>query len=537
VRLVTAEEMREIDRTAIKTYNIPGLLLMENAGRAVCEAVGDLLGTLKGKAVFVLAGKGNNGGDGFVAARHLLNRGAHVRVMLATEPDEVTGDARVNLDIWLRLGQKIYFLGDRNALQVLQLGLMQADAVVDALYGTGFRGAIRDRLARVVETVNQSGRPVVAVDIPSGVEADTGKVHGPAIRAARTVTFGLPKLGLILEPGASYAGEVTVADISLPRVLLDGGRRFLLTRELVASWLPARAPQAHKGNFGHVLIVGGSRGMVGAACMAATAALRVGAGLVTVAVPRSLQDVAATKITEAMTLGLPETAEGYLSRNARDEIMRFLKRATVLALGPGLGTHPETVALVGEILPEVRVPCVVDADGLNALAAAMHGETRRESAAGPDAIPLPAPVEAPLILTPHPGEMARLLGTTTGEVQDDRLGVAERGARAWNCVLVLKGARTIVAAPDGTTYVNPTGNPGMATGGSGDVLTGAVAGLLAQGLEPARAAAAAVYLHGRAGDLAAEAKGQPGLIAGDILERLPEAIKETICPGGGADSR
>lgn len=535
MRLVTAQEMREIDRAAAESHRIPGLLLMENAGRAVCRAVQDLLGTLKGKVVFVLAGKGNNGGDGFVAARHLLNGGAHVRVMLATEPDKVTGDARVNLDIWLRLGQKVYFLSDRNALQVLQLGLMQADAVVDALYGTGFRGVVRDRPAKAVETVNQSGRPVVAVDIPSGVEADTGKVHGPAIRATRTVTFGLPKLGLVLEPGASYAGEVTVADISLPRTLLEGGRRFLLTRELVASWLPPRAPEAHKGNFGHVLVVGGSRGMIGAACMAAMAALRVGAGLVTVAVPRSLQDVAAARVTEAMTLGLPETPDGCLDRGARNEIVPFLKKATAVALGPGLGTHPETVALVGDLLAEVRLPCVVDADGLNALAA-MHGETRRESAAGAEAGPLPVSVHAPLVLTPHPGEMARLCGITTGEVQDDRLGVAERSAKAWNCVLVLKGARTIVAAPDGITYVNATGNPGMATGGSGDVLTGAVAGLLAQGLDPVRAAAAAVYLHGRAGDLAAETKGQPGLIAGDILDRLPEAIKETARSSGGIEN-
>ncbi|KUK41374.1 MAG: Carbohydrate kinase, YjeF related protein [Clostridia bacterium 62_21] len=538
MRLVTAQEMREIDRAAIESHRIPGLLLMENAGRAVCQAVCDLLGTLKGKVVFVLAGKGNNGGDGFVAARHLLNGGAHVRVMLATEPDKVTGDARVNLDIWLCLGQKLYFLSDRNALQVLQLGLMQADAVIDALYGTGFRGVIRDRPAKAVETVNQSGRPVVAVDIPSGVEADTGKVHGPAIRATRTVTFGLPKLGLVLEPGASYAGEITVADISLPRALLEGGRRFLLTRELVASWLPRRAPEAHKGIFGHVLVVGGSRGMVGAACMAAMAALRVGAGLVTLAVPRSLQDVAASKVTEAMTLGLPEGQEGHLGRTARDEIVHFLKRSgAVLALGPVLGVHPETTALVCELLAEAEAPCVVDADGLNALAAAMHAEGSRESAAA-DAgvISLPVRPLGRLVLTPHPGEMARLLGVSSKEVQDDRLGTAERTAAGWNCTVVLKGARTVVAAPDGTTYVNATGNPGMATGGSGDVLTGAVAGLLAQGLEPVRAAAAAVYLHGRAGDLAAETKGQPGLIAGDILDRLPEAIKEIAQPSGGIEN-
>lgn len=535
MRLVTAGEMREIDRLAMEEYGIPGLLLMENAGRAVCQAVQDMLGRLKDRVVLVLAGRGNNGGDGFVAARHLLNAGARVRLMLAAEPDKVTGDARVNLDIWRRLGQKIYYLHDRNGLQVLQLGLMQADAVVDALYGTGFRGAIRDRVAKAVETVNESTSPVVAVDIPSGVEADTGRVYGPAVRATRTVTFGLPKLGLVLEPGASYAGEVIVADISLPRVLLEGGRRFLLTRELVTSWLPPRAPEAHKGNFGHVLVVGGSRGMVGAACMAAMAALRVGAGLVTLAVPRSLQDVAASKITEAMTLGLPEVQEGHLGRTARDEIIHFLKRpGTVLALGPGLATHPETTALVCELVAEAEAPCVVDADGLNALAAAMHAAAGRESAAADSGVvSLPVRPRGRLVLTPHPGEMARLLGVSSKEVQDDRLGTAERAAAGWNCTVVLKGARTVVAAPDGTTYVNVTGNPGMATGGSGDVLTGAVAGLLAQGLEPARAAAAAVYLHGRAGDLAAEAKGQMGLVASDILEWLPEAARETGQGGGG----
>lgn len=513
MRLVTAQEMREIDRRAIEEYAIPSLVLMENAGRSVADAVERLLGGVKGKKVVILCGKGNNGGDGFVAARHLLQRGAVLRVFLACAPEEVRGDAQVNLTIWRRLEQECFQLTGSGSLQLLKLALMQADAVVDALYGTGFRGKATGQAEKAIEAVNAVGKPVVAVDLPSGLEADTGQVHGPCIRATVTVTFGLPKIGLVLEPGAQYCGKLVVADISLPRALTDGEGpgRYLLTPELVSSWLAPRPATAHKGNFGHVLVVGGSRGMIGAACLAAQAALRAGAGLVTLAVPRGLQDVAASKLTEAMTVGLPETPEGTLSREAFSAVMELLPRKSVLALGPGLSQHPETVGLVRELVRSVSCPLVLDADGLNAFAG--MGSLLAERM-------------APLIVTPHPGEMGRLTGKSVAEIEADRPGHAEQYAREWRAVVVLKGARTVVASPEGYLGINTTGNPGMATGGSGDVLTGVIAAMVAQGLEPFRAAAAAVYLHGRAGDLAAGETGEMGLVAGDILRFLPVACRE-----------
>ena len=511
--VATAEEMRRLDQAAINEFGLPGPVLMENAGRQVADAVRKLTGELKGRVITVFAGKGNNGGDGLVAARHLINQGAEVKVMLLVAPEEVTGDARLNLDIWRKMGQKVYSLHQGDAINIVRLVLMNTDLIVDAIYGTGFKGKVGSRVGQVIDLLNASRKAIVSVDIPSGLEADTGRVPGPCIRATQTVTFGLPKLGLLLEPAVDYVGEVKVADISIPAVLVEreGLRRRLLTPELVKSWLGSRPPAAHKGDFGRVLVVAGSRGMLGAACLAGNGAARGGAGLVTVAVPESLASVAAAKLTEVMVLPLPDGGTGVITRNARQEILAFLEKCDVLAIGPGLSTVLESTALVRELVVAVKVPCVVDADGLNALV----GDTG-----------ILRKAQAPLVLTPHPGEMARLLDTTTRKVQENRLEAAETAAADWQAVVLLKGARTIVAAPDGQAYLNLTGNPGMATGGSGDVLTGLVAGLLAQGLAPARAAAAAAYLHGLAGDIAARARGMMGLVAGDILDALPLAARE-----------
>lgn len=516
MRLATAAEMREIDRRAMDEYGVPGLILMENAGREVYAAAAAMLGgddAVTGKVAVVLCGRGNNGGDGFVAARHLLLHGARVKVFLAGDPASVSGDARVNLEIWQRLGQKIYLERERNFIQVLRLALMQTDLVIDALYGTGFRGALKDRAAKLVETVNASGRPVLSVDIPSGVVADTGVIEGAAVRAARTVTFGLGKPGLYLYPGADRAGEVSVAGISLPPVLLAGGSLFMVDAKMLRGWLSRRSPTAHKGEVGHVLLVAGSQGMAGAARLAAAGALRSGAGLVTLALPASLQPVVAAGLTEAMTVGLPETETGSIAPGAIEALAPYIARANVLALGPGLSTHPQTVDVVRRLVLETSLPCVVDADGLNALAGVSEGIRARQG-------------RAPLVLTPHPGEMGRLTGKPTSEVQSDRLGTAMKSAAAWDAVVVLKGAGTVIAGADGTTYLNSTGNPGMASGGMGDVLTGVVAALLAQGLAPVQAAAAGVYIHGRAGDLALASLGavDRGIVAGDLVRALPRAL-------------
>ncbi|GBF31883.1 NAD(P)HX epimerase / NAD(P)HX dehydratase [Desulfocucumis palustris] len=513
MRIATAREMREIDLAAINRYGIPGVVLMENAGLHVANAVRAMLGNVRDRVVTIFAGKGNNGGDGLVAARHLHNSGARVKVLLLARPEEITGDAAVNFNIWINMGQDVYSITQDSEFDPVRLFLAETDLVVDAIYGTGFRGKVNDLAGRVMEAVNAGGKPVVSVDIPSGVEADTGKVNGACIRAGATVTFGLPKLGLLFHPGAGCAGKIKIADISIPPALLgnDGLKRHLLGRKMVRGWLPGRAADSHKGNYGSVLVVAGSAGMTGAACLAAEAAARTGAGLVTLAVPEGLHQIVETKLTEVMTYPLPQEKSQSLSPEALPVIMSLLDKADVLALGPGLSTNPGTARLVRELLGKISAPCVLDADGLNALA----GHTDIFKKAG-----------APLVLTPHPGEMARLTGLSTADIARDRLAGAEKYSSLWQSVLVLKGAPSLVAAPGGNVYVNSTGNPGMAAGGSGDVLTGIIAGLLAQGLSPERAAAAGVYLHGFAGDRAAARKGMMGLLAGDILLALPEVLRE-----------
>lgn len=512
MKAVTAAQMREIDQKAALDYSVPGIVLMENAGIRVAQAVVEKLGCVKGRTVTIFAGKGNNGGDGLVAARHLFNMGAEVKVLILSTLDRVAGDARTNLEIWQKIGQKVYSITEKDDFNAVRLFLIKTDIIVDAIYGTGFKGKVRDYVGRIIESVNASGKPVISVDMPSGLDADNGSVSGPCIAADITVTFGLPKIGLLVEPGASLAGELRVVDISLPGALLDDNhiKHNLTDSSLVAGWLPFRVNSSHKGNYGRVLIISGSRGMAGAACLAAEAAARSGAGLVTLGVPEAVYTPVAAKLSEVMVTPLPDTASGTLSRDALPQIRDLMEKADVLAMGPGLSVNPETVAAVHEIIVNTRIPAVIDADGLNALTG--HLDILKQ-------------VKQPIVLTPHPGEMARLAGLTTQIVQQDRLNLARSRSAAWNAVLVLKGARTITADPDENIYINPTGNPGMATGGSGDVLTGIIAGLMAQGVKAAAAAAAGVYLHGLAGDLVVREKGMTGLIAGDILEALPGALK------------
>jgi NAD(P)H-hydrate epimerase len=360
--------------------------------------------------------------------------------------------------------------------------------------------------------MNEAGRPVVALDLPSGLGSDDGILRGPCVRATLTVTFGLPKRSLLLYPAAAAAGEVVVADIGMPAPLL---REPAIAVEVLepadmAAALPPRDPDAHKGTYGHVLVVAGSAGKTGAAALCSLAALRVGAGLVTLALPESLHDAMAAKLTEVMTAPLPETDERTLSRAALERLLPLLEGKAVVALGPGLSTHPSTAALVWDLMAASRVPLVVDADGINALG-------HRLEALGK--------ITAPLVLTPHPGELSRLLTVATQEVQDQRIPIVQKVAQTYNLTLVLKGARTLIASAKGQVAINPTGNPGMATAGSGDVLTGVLAGLIAQGGDLDLKVRAGVYLHGLAGDLAADALTEEAMLAGDLLERLPDAIR------------
>ena len=507
-KVATAEEMRELDRRAVEEFGVPAIELMENAGRHVFEAVRDLLGSVKGKRVTVIAGPGNNGGDGFVAARYLREAGGEVSVFLVGDPSAVKGDAKANLDVLFKIGLAVKPI---RCVSETEDALTRSNLIIDALFGTGLRGEVKGIAADVIQAINASKCPVVAVDIPSGLDADTGRIWGVCVKADRTVTFALPKLGLLVHPGAAYVGRLVVGDIGIPHQLYDEINVELPDEKWVAERLPGRPPDAHKGTFGTAIVIAGSPGLTGAAAMAAEAVLRSGAGLSILAVPLGLQDVMATKLTEVMTRGLPETEVRTLSVKAVEAALELCEKGTAAILGCGVGTHKETCEFVGRFVKAVRKPIVIDADGLNCLAmdAAVlegeHGET---------------------VITPHPGEMARLLGTTTEEVQSNRVDAAREAASRFRSVTVLKGARTIVAASEGRVFINPTGNAGLATGGTGDVLAGTIGGLLAQGLSPLDAAVCGVFVHGKAGDIAASRIGMAGMIAGDVLRALPETLKE-----------
>jgi NAD(P)H-hydrate epimerase len=516
MELVTAAEMRELDRAAIKGRKVPSLRLMENAGNAVAREMERRFGSLRGKTVTIVSGKGQNGGDGLVVARLLRQKGCKARVALLTAPSALKGDAAANLKRFQRAGGRCHAIEtDANLTAVLGPLLQTSDLLVDAIFGTGLNAPVKGVAASAIALMNASSRPIVAIDLPSGLDADTGTVLGTAVTATLTVTLARPKRGLYLGVGPNYAGVICVADIGIPADLIATAKIpvTLLDAASIRPLLPIRHRTAHKGTFGHAGLIAGSAGKTGAAAMAAMAALRIGAGLVTVATARSVSDVLEAKLLEAMTFPVPETEARTLSKQALESLRAFAADKTALAIGPGIGTHPDTQTLVHNLLVEVNKPMVLDADGLNALA----GHREMLSRAG-----------GPLILTPHPGEMARLLGITSAEVQRDRLGVAARLAREQHVCVVLKGAGTIVAGPDGRLAVNSTGNPGMATAGTGDVLTGIITGLLAQGLSAWDAACAGVYLHGLAGDLAASEQSEMGLIAGDVIQAIPWALQGVL---------
>lgn len=512
LKIVTSAQMQALDRRAITEAGIPGKSLMEHAGRGVAASLEQTFGPPGRKRVTILCGKGNNGGDGFVVARLLHRRQAKVLVLTLAPVSELSRDAAAMYRQWIRVAGKTSVRPYTSITQALPF-LRESDIVIDALFGTGLSAEITGRYADAIDSMNQAGRPVVSVDLPSGLHADTGLALGRAVRASLTVTFGLPKLGLYVNDGIDHAGRVAIVDIGIPQSFIDEveSRTTLMTDSFVRASLPARKPSGHKGTYGHAGIIAGSVGKTGAAAMAAKAALRVGAGLVTVAIPSSVNDLLEAKLLEAMTVPMPDTKARTFSRTAFERLSAFIAGRTAVAIGPGLSTHPETVELVHMLVKQLDRPTVLDADALNALAGRASLLTE---------------CKTPPILTPHPGEMARLeTDATPQSVNADRIGTAARFARERGVFVVLKGARTVIARPDGAVAICPTGNVGMATAGTGDVLTGMTVGLLAQGLPPWEAACAATYLHGYAGDLAAGAKGQAGMIAGDVIDQIPNTLK------------
>ena len=523
MKVLTAAEMREVDRLTTERYGVPSLDLMENAGARVVEFLGERFRNLARRRIVVLCGKGNNGGDGFVVARRLRELGAKPEVFLFGAPGDVRGDAEVNLKRWQEARENLRIVGTPAAWAASKDALAPAEIVLDALLGTGLRGAVEGLMAVVIEDVNRL-RPrsiVVAVDIPSGISSDTGAIPGPAIAADYTVTFTAPKIGQLLFPATERVGRLLVRNIGSPAQLVEecsgSTVRWLEPGEF--SGLPLRREAgSNKGDYGHALIVAGSLGKTGAAVLASWAALRVGAGLVTVTTPDSVVSTVAGPIPEVMTEPLAATEEGTISLRALEygRFSKLLKRKNVVALGPGLSTHDETQQFVRTVVIECPVPVILDADGLNAFAGRASDLKRRKTPR--------------LALTPHPGEMARLLGCTAKDVQSRRLDVARQAAADWKAVVVLKGRQTVVAAPDGRAWVNSTGNPGMAAGGTGDALTGMLAGLTAQfGVDVwERALGFGVYLHGLAGDLAAAEVGEAPLMASDLIRAIPWALARVI---------
>ncbi|MEQ8173944.1 MAG: NAD(P)H-hydrate dehydratase [Syntrophomonadaceae bacterium] len=512
MKIAKVQEMKDIDQKASLDFGIPSIILMENAGLRTVEAIEDILGSCPGKKVSVLSGKGNNGGDGMVVSRHLINAGAQVDTFLLGDENNLTPDALTNYQILKRMQAAVYPLQAESGLDRFMMSILSADLVVDAIYGIGLKGGVNEFESRVVNILNWSRRPVVAVDIPSGVEADTGKVYGAAVQATHTVTLALPKLGLLLKPGRDYVGTLSVADISIPLPLLNnpGLKHNLIDDKLIKSLLKKREPEGHKGTYGHAMIIGGSPGMSGAVMMSSWAALRCGAGLVTAAVPESLVPVVDSALLEVMAAPLAQNGDCVISPEALPAIDNLLGTVSVGAVGPGMSRYSEARTIISFILQNSGIPLVIDADGLNAL----EGDTD-----------ILKNRQVPLVLTPHPGEMGRLTGRTIEEIQSRRLETARDFAEEHGLTLVLKGHHTVVATPTGEVFINMTGNPGMATAGSGDVLTGIITALIAQGLNPQQAAVAGVYLHGAAGDQAALDKGERGLVATDLIHYLPQVIR------------
>jgi ADP-dependent NAD(P)H-hydrate dehydratase / NAD(P)H-hydrate epimerase len=507
MKVVSSEQMRSIENRVFTKYGIPSNVVMEIAGRQVAVVARRLVEEKHPGPIVVVCGKGNNGGDGLVAARWLKHWGLAVEAVVWSTFEDLPQDAAAALLSARAVGVPILMPAQASE------ALHDAGLVIDAVLGTGSVGSARGLAAEAVKLINASNRPVLAVDIPSGISSDNGKADGLAVDADYTLTFGLPKLGLFQFPGADLAGEVIVADIGLSAGAVEAEEIDVeLTRaDDIKSWLPKYSRNAHKGTRGRVLVAAASRGMTGAAALAGEAALRVGAGLVHVAAPESSQPVVAGLRPEFMTLPFPESRFGGFAEAAAEPFLEKATRADALAVGPGMGTDPEAQAFIRKVVIGSPAPLVIDADGIKAFA-------------GQAELLADAPV--PLVLTPHPGEMAHLLGLSVEAVQADRFAAVRQAARATKAVVLLKGAYSLIAEPGGIVWINPTGNRALGTGGSGDVLTGIIAGLLAQGMGAQEAAVAGAYMHGLAGDRLSQVMGEDGVLASDLSMELPRVQKD-----------
>jgi ADP-dependent NAD(P)H-hydrate dehydratase / NAD(P)H-hydrate epimerase len=522
VKILSAEEMRAVDRLTSEREGIPSATLMESAGASVAKFIEARFPNFRQRKIVILCGKGNNGGDGFVVARHLHESGATLQVYLFAPPEQMRGDAAENCRRWQATGGALHIVSVLADWQKEKPDATSAEIIIDALLGTGVAGAVRDLSGQVIRDVNaREGKErsvVVAVDIPSGLPADSGPNEGPVISADYTVTFTSPKTGMFLADAGDHLGQLVVSNIGSSRELIEQVSKSTLVwseAKEFEMFALRRKPDSNKGNYGHALIVAGSYGKSGAAIMSSWAALRVGAGLVTVAIPEPALPIVAAYNPEVMTEPLPATKEGSISLKSfeREHFQQLLEGKRALGMGPGLTTNDETQQFVLQVTKNRSLPIILDADGLNAFAGRAH---ELKNPAGF------------LALTPHPGEMSRLLGCSIPEVQANRLAHAQEAAAEWNAYIILKGQYTIIAAPDGRAFINSTGNPGMSTAGTGDVLTGMLTGLTAQfrTADWLRVLAFGVYLHGLAGDIAYQEAAEAPLMATDLIRRLPEAYRK-----------
>ncbi|MBI5970451.1 MAG: NAD(P)H-hydrate dehydratase [Deltaproteobacteria bacterium] len=519
MKLPTAAEIAAIDRAAIKEFGMSGLQLMENAGRGAAEIAKGVIVSqgrpLKESRVAVFAGRGNNGGDGYVIARHLKNSGVNAAVYSLSRLEDLKQDAAVNFKIWKKMGGGVYMFFSKTAIDKYRSSIIHSHVLVDALFGTGLNTPVGGVAAEAIRYINSLGKSVVSVDVPSGIDASTGAILGCAVRASVTATMSLPKRGLYLYPGRDMAGEIRVVDIGAPAALLvdNAVGCSLITRDYVSGLLRPRMPDTHKGIYGHVLLAAGSPGHTGAAYMAAMGAMRIGAGLATIALPKSLEPVMEANTVEVMTIGLPQTVDRTLGEESSEAVKLAMLGKSAIVIGPGIGRGKGVSKFVEAALKAAKAPVVVDADGLYALAGKL------------DALKGCA---ADIVLTPHPGEASWLLGVKTRDIQADRVGCAATLAKKTGAIVVLKGASTVIADPDGEIFINPTGNAGLSTAGAGDVLAGMIGGLCGQGYDVVNAAIAAVYIHGLAADEIKKEKGEIGMIATDLLPVIPRLMNSFV---------
>lgn len=507
MKIVSNGEMREIESIAINTVGLPSVCLMENAGRSVAEHAAEYLFSCKRKNVVILCGKGNNGGDGFVAARYLLNKGFDVKVFVVSSIGLISGDAKKNLDIIINMGIYVAEILQKEQLKFFEKSIKESDLVIDALYGTGLDREVSGISKDAIDIVNGSGKYVISVDIPSGINGDNGKVEGCAVKANVTVTMQFMKKGIAVYPGVDYAGKVVVADIGIPHNLVDNikCRYNMISQDDVA--LPKRARNTHKGDYGKLLIVAGSKNMTGAAALCAMSAIKTGCGIVKLAVPKAIQGIMQSSLREIITYGLDDK-DGAFYLGSVDEVLKLANTVDAVAIGPGLTNSCDVREFVKEVISRLEKPLVLDADALNAISDSV------DMIIGKD-----------VILTPHIGEMSRLSGSSVDEINDNIYETVEKFISKYKATLVLKGSRTVIGNDTEGIYINCTGNPGMATAGSGDVLTGMISSFLVQGLKGVKAAIYGVYYHGKAGDMASERYGEYGLTATNILEYIPYAMK------------